>query len=157
MKAWFMNLAPRERWLLTVAVGVVGLIGIYVLIVEPLVAHKAMLERQISSQGQLLQWMRSTASSSVLQGGGASGGRAESLFALVDRSARATPLAGALQRIQPEGQSVVRIWLDNASFDELVRWLATLERSHGVVVTVLAVDRASEPGKVTARLTLERA
>lgn len=157
MKNWFLNLAPRERWLVIAAAGMAGILSIYVFVLEPLIARKAMLERQVIAQEQLLQWMQATASSSTLRGSDSTDERTESLFALVDRSARGTALAGALQRIQPEGQSVVRIWLDNASFDELVRWVATLERDHGVVVTVLAVERASEPGRVTARLTLERA
>jgi len=48
MKSWFLNLAPRERWLVIAATAVALLLGMYVFVIEPLAARKAMLERQVT-------------------------------------------------------------------------------------------------------------
>lgn len=150
MKDWFSSLSRRERFLVAGAAVVLVMIAGYLLAVEPVLERRAALERGVAAQQELLGWMRAQT------GGDAPTARAESLFASVDRSARQTALAGSIQRIQPEGQTIVRVWLDAAPFDELVSWVARLDHEHGITVSALAVDRGTEPGKVGARLTLER-
>ena len=156
MKAWFLGLAPRERWLFGGAAALVALLLVYLLVVEPLQQRRAMLERGVVAQRELLGWMRDAIV--PLRGGttAPAGSRGQSLFAVVDRSARATVLAGALQRVQPEGQASVRVWFEDAPFDDLVRWVAALQREHGVTVNTLSVERTDTAGLVNARLTLER-
>ncbi len=156
MKTWFLGLAPRERLLLGGGAIVVALLLAYLLVIEPLQQRRAVLERGVVAQRELLAWMRdavvplrgSTTTPADSQG--------QSLFAVVDRSARATVLAGALQRVQPEGQGNVRVWFEDAPFDDLVRWVATLQREHGITVNTLSVERADTAGLVNARVTLER-
>lgn len=156
MKTWFLELAPRERLLVGGAAVVLLLLLAYLLIIEPLQQRRAVLERGVVAQRELLAWMRDA----VVPLRGATtapaDSRGRSLFAVVDRSARATVLAGALQRVQPEGQGNVRVWFENAPFDDLVRWVATLQREHGITVNTLSIEQTDTAGLVTARLTLER-
>lgn len=155
MKAWFLGLAPRERLLVGGAAVVLILLLAYLLIIEPLQQRRAVLERGVAAQRELLAWMRDAVV--PLRGAAApADSRGQSLFAVVDRSARTTVLAGALQRVQPEGQGNVRVWFENAPFDDLVRWVATLQREHGITVNTLSIERTDAAGLVTARLTLER-
>jgi general secretion pathway protein M len=156
MKSWFLGLAPRERMLVAGAAVVVVLLLAYLLVVEPLQQRRAMLERGVIAQRELLTWMRDAVV--PLRGNTTAppDSRGESLFAVVDRSARATVLAGALQRVQPEGQGNVRVWFEDAPFDDLVRWTAALQREHGVSVNTLSVERTDSAGLVNARVTLER-
>lgn len=156
MKAWFLGLAPRERLMVSGAAVVVVLLLAYLLVVEPLQQRRAMLERGVVAQRELLTWMRDAVVPLRGNTGESENGRGQSLFAVVDRSARATVLAGALQRVQPEGQGNVRVWFEDAPFDDLVRWIATLQREHGVAVNTLAVQQTDTAGLVNARLTLER-
>lgn len=156
MKAWFLGLAPRERLMVSGAAVVVLLLLVYLLVIEPLQQRRALLERGVVAQRELLTWMRDAVVPLRGNTDAPANSRGQSLFAVVDRSARATVLAGALQRVQPEGQGSVRVWFDDASFDDLVRWIATLQREHGVSVNALAVQRTDTAGLVNARLTLER-
>ena len=132
------------------------LLIVYLLIVEPLAQRRALLERGVTSQRELLAWMQQAVVPLRGSAGAPVASRNESLFAVVDRSARGSALAGALQRVQPEGDSNVRVWFNDAAFDELVRWLAALQREHGVAVGGLTVERAEGAGLVNARVTLER-
>ncbi|MCA1798806.1 MAG: type II secretion system protein M [Xanthomonadaceae bacterium] len=152
---WFNALAPRERRLVAFGAAAVVLLIAYIAVVEPLAQRRAQLEQGVAAQRTLLAWMNEVAGQ-VSPPGAQQVGSGDSLFATVDRSARATVLAEALQRLQPEGQQTVRVWLDNAQFDELVRWIGTLEREHRIMVSVLTIERTQESGLVNARLTLER-
>ena len=156
VRAWFLSLAPRERALVAGGAAVLLVLIVYLLVVEPLVQRRALLERGVASQRELLTWMQQAVVPLRNGAGQRVQSRGESLFAVVDRSARGSALAGALQRVQPEGNTNVRVWFNDAAFDELVRWLAALQREHGVAVGGLTVERADCAGLVNARVTLER-
>lgn len=156
MKTWFLGLAPRERLLIGGGAAVVVLLLVYLLVIEPLQQRRAVLERGVIAQRELLTWMRDAVVPLRGNASAPNDNRGQSLFVVVDRSARATVLAGALQRVQPEGQGNVRAWFNDAPFDDLVRWIATLQREHGVTVNTLSVERADTAGLVNARVTLER-
>ena len=83
------------------------------------------------------------------------GGR--SLLSVADSTARAGGLATALKRVEPEGGNSVRVWLDGAPFDVLVKWLVTLSTQHGVDANSATLERSETAGQVNARLTLEAA
>ncbi|HBC34601.1 MAG TPA: type II secretion system protein M, partial [Marinobacter adhaerens] len=74
------------------------------------------------------------------------------LMALVTRSAGEAGLS--LQRFEPSGEDAIRVWLENVPFAEVAAWLERLNGNHGVVIDQAAMDRASEPGRVSVRLTL---
>lgn len=154
MREWFASLAPRERASVAGAGVLLAVVVVYLLLIEPMLEHRAMLERGIAAQRDLVTWMRGVAGD--IDAGAPLSGDGGSLFAVVDRSVRGTALAGAIERVQPEGTATVRVWLDGADFDELVRWIATLDRQHGIGVSSLSVERGPAPGSVNARMTLER-
>jgi general secretion pathway protein M len=49
----------------------------------------------------------------------------------------------------------VRVWLDGAPFDVLVKWLTTLNSTHGILVDNATLERTESAGRVDARLTLQ--
>lgn len=148
MMAWWESLATRERRLVAAGATLLAVTVVWIAVIEPVADHRESLADGIVAQRALLEWMGTIDTTR-----GAADG--DSLFAIVDRSVRATPLAGSVQRLQPESGVGVRIWLDGASFDELVRWIATLERDHGITVATFSVERGQGPGAVNARLTLQ--
>jgi general secretion pathway protein M len=105
-------------------------------------------------------WVTATSVRSlVLSGRGGIGviqGQGRSLLAIVDQTGKENGLGGAITRMQPEGDNTVRIWLEQADFVAVLRWLALLENSYGVAVVEAAIDREAQPGLVRARLGLVR-
>jgi general secretion pathway protein M len=81
------------------------------------------------------------------------GGR--SLLSVADSTARAGGLGPALKRVEPEGSDSVRVWLEGAPFDVLVKWLGTLSTIHGVNAETVTMERSDATGRVSARLTLQ--
>lgn len=164
MKVWFAALAPRER-MLVIAAAVIATFGLgYIALWEPLAASVARLEQSVQAQRELKQWMqKSAAEAQRLRGAGAaptpvasSGEESRSLLSITDETVRENNLGSSVRRIQPEGQTIVRVVLEQASFDDMMIWLGTLQRSFGVSVVDLAVDRHEQVGRVGARITLKK-
>lgn len=160
MKQYWQNLSTRERRLVVVggalalAVGLVGL-GWY-----PLLQARTELAERVRDNRAEVAWMRAAAEQlQALRGG--EGARPapqqrgeRSLLALIDETARSEGLAESIRRGEPAGEGRVRVWLDRASFDRIVRWLTRLDAAFGVRVTELSIDRADAPGRVNARVAL---
>lgn len=154
----FMALNLRERLLVGAATATVIAAVLFLSIWEPL--HKGVLRLRgdVSTMQELVTEL-SQARALVLAGRGGVGviqGQGRSLLAIADQTGKENGLGSAITRMQPDGETTVRVWLEQADFVALLRWLNTLENSYGVVVVEAAIDRESQPGQVRARLSLVR-
>ena len=156
MKEWFNGLAPRERIMVSLAAAVVVLALVYVAAWTPLSSSVSRLEQSVQEQLVLKQWMQQSASEVNRLRNTAGGGDRRSLLAVVDQTSKQSQLAPAVKRLEPDGQELVRVTLEQASFDDLVRWLGNLQQSFGVSVIDVSIDRQADSGRVNARLTLKR-
>ena len=160
MREWFDNLAPREQWMVSAA-GIVLAIMLYFLMVwEPLSKSSQRLDNDIADARDLLVYLQK-ARVEVRQLGGAAAGPARSsgrsLLAEVDSSGKRSGVAKHIKRIQPEGQTRVRLWLEDAPFEALITWLNQLQQQQGIQVENGSLDRDKKQGTVKVRLTLMRA
>jgi len=158
MKAWLAGLEQRERHLVISGAVLLGLMLLYVAVWEPLTGKVDALRVSTSEQASTLRWMRQTAQEvKKLRG---SGGRAkstggQSLLSVVDRTAKSGRLGTALKRVQPDGEKRVRVWMEAASFDDVMRWLVLLDTRYGVTVENSVFEMKQESGRVDARLVFE--
>jgi general secretion pathway protein M len=64
------------------------------------------------------------------------------------------PFGIVFKRFQPEGETGLRLWIDGAEFDQLIRWVAALEQK-GILLDQLDIDKQSkQAGIVDARVLL---
>ena len=158
MKAWFNAREPGERILILILTGVVSVALLYLLIWEPLSAGYNRQNTQLQEQKKLLAWMQQS-SQEILQLQGVSGNQSIAtgpLLSNVDRIVKSEGLAGYMKRLEPQGQDKVQLWFENAGFDKLVNWLATLQHQHAISVYTINIERQVEPGIVNARVVLQR-
>lgn len=161
MKDWFDKLEPKERMMLAVGGVLLVLLLIYVLVLAPIRSAYQSLKLGVAEQRETIAWMQGSAQTIerlMRSSGSASqglGGR--SLLAVTDSTARAGGLGATLKRVEPEGSNSVRVWLDGAPFDVLIKWLGMLGTQHGVDVNSVTLERSDAAGLVNARLTLEAA
>lgn len=159
MKNWFLGLAPRERAMVTAGAAVLLLLVLYLMLWEPLDSRVKGLREGLDSQQGTLAWMQG-ASQEVRQlrgtGGRTAGNDNRSLLTIVDQSARASGIKQALQRMEPDGSTGVRLWLATTPFDRLIGWLGQLEHDYGIVATAVSMEPKEPVGTVEARITLER-
>lgn len=157
-QSWQESMAPlRQRWRLLAPreqqmLRVLGIFGALLLLVYGIwlpsrhAAENA--QRQYESNRELL--MQLQASGSVVHNPVAMGG---SLLGNVSAAAGNSNLT--LSRIEPEGDSQVRVWVEKADFNAVARWLAVLS-SQGLRLQEAQVEKQSEGGGVSGRLVLVR-
>ncbi|MEN8719595.1 MAG: type II secretion system protein M [Oceanococcaceae bacterium] len=157
MRDWWAQREPREQLILLGAAVVLTVLLFFIMIWEPLYKGLHQQRAEIREQQQLAEWLLEIRPQVQAAGGArtpANDGR--SMLAVVDTASRAAGLAPQVKRIQPEGDTTVRVWIDDAPLQQVLRWIQTLHDQQGIRTTNLNMDRGKKPGTATARLTLER-
>ena len=154
IKTWLDGLNPRERRVVIGASIFVVIFLLYQIIWEPLVGRAARLEEKVAKQQQDLLWMQQAAQEVRQLSGGQLSTPSGSLLGIIERTARQSKLGDSIRKVQPEGKTGVRVWLDKAPFDDVMRWLDGLQTKQGVAVANFSVERQSEPGRVNVRLSI---
>jgi general secretion pathway protein M len=160
VKAWLEGLGSRERLMLGAGVAVLVLFLLYALVWSPLHSGYDTMKTSVQAQRDTAVWMEQSAQ--LLQqlkrsrGPAAQGLGGKSLLAMADSTARSNGLGPALKRVEPEGSKHVRVWLEGASFDLVIKWLGDLSTRYGVDTDSVSIERVSDTaGRVNARLTLQ--
>lgn len=156
---WFRGLQPRERAIVSVGAVIVLCLAVFMGL-GPF--YKSLHDRseRVERKQADLAWMRSVAAEVQALGANqpiGSGPTGESLVVLVDRTARECGLGTSLTGQTPNGETGIRVRLESASFDVLVRCLGNLQQAHAIAIESATFDRTGRPGLVNASLVLSRA
>lgn len=158
MKEWFAGLNPRERLMVMTGGVVLAVLLCYAAIWEPITQGAQRMETAVNEQRVLLQWMQHAADdvkrlrpAAQAQGQLAAG---QSLLGVIDQTSKSTNLGPAVKRVKPEGENKVSVWMEDAAFDDMVRWVEGLHRGFGVEVDSIVIDRKNVAGKVDVRIEL---
>lgn len=157
-REWFNALAPRERWL-TGAGGITAVFTLsYLLVWDPLVSAHSSREEALNNARALAQRLEQVGADAQRNRGGGGGAinRSVSLLSAVDQAAKSGSLGKAPSRLQAEGDKEVKVWIEDVSFDGLLRWIMELQTRQGIVVQTADIEKESAPGLVNARLSLVR-
>ena len=157
MKEQWQQLSLREKRLVIITAIVVVVTLLYFMIWEPLqdgiqisrvrVNAQANTLQQIHEQAAEARQLRANKSRTGNSGGG-------SLLVIIERTAQQKNLKSSLQKVQPEGQDGVRVWVENAAFDQLIDWLALLENKNTIYVSEIIIERQKDPGRINSRILL---
>jgi len=158
MKDWFQQLAPRERLLIGAATILTLVAMIMLLGIRPMLAARALAEKNVADKQQLLTDLEGVAS----RFGPVSGtptsapGAGQSLVVLVDRTTRSHGLGAFLKRNQPDGDTRIRLRFENAPFDSMIGWLEELQAKYALTAESASIDTGREAGRVNCNLVLAR-
>lgn len=160
MKDYWYSLQPRERLMVAVCAAAVTIGLLYLLVWAPIAEGRAQLAVNVKAQQENLAWMRQ-ASRQVRQARASNLGAVQvndtrSMLAIIDSSATQAQIRQPIQRMEPEGNNGVKLSLENASFDAMIRWLGALKRSHNIDVVSATISPSATPGQVDTRLSLQR-
>lgn len=158
MKNWFQGLTLRERTMVKYAAVVLIIFVAYLSIIEPISSSYAKNKKNVEAATKTITWMKEAANEiQQLRGGVSLPNRPQGkqlILSTVDRSARKAGLGSVMKRVQPEGESGVRVWFENAPFDELVKWLAVVESENGLSVNEINIEQTESTGLVNVRVFL---
>ncbi|KZZ59380.1 hypothetical protein A3762_02380 [Oleiphilus sp. HI0125] len=149
------SLEAREQFSLKVMFVAVVTSLMYFAMWVPAQSYMDRAEQDLKDKAALLELVKSSRDqlrSSSSNTSNASNLNSQQLVSTVTNMARKQSLN--LKRFEPSGENKVKLWVEDVSFDTLVTWLSTLERSVGVQVEQISVEKEDKPGIVSARLTL---
>lgn len=159
LKQWLDNLAPRERWIVLGGAAVLAVVLAYLLVWEPiqvsLADQRDRIERQRAELGELVR-IREQVERLREQARDREPASDTAPLSAANEAANSMGLGSALQRVEPRGDDRVQVWFEAAAFQDLIRWLQTMQSEHRLTVANATIERHTEPGRVTAQLTLER-
>lgn len=158
MKAWWDSRAPRERVIMIIAAFALSAMLYFLMVWEPIIKARDDQQRYLQDQVSLNNWLRQVEPEvrRIRSAGNTGTQKKGSVLSIADSTAKAGGLGGAIKRMQPEGEQMVRVWLEDAPFNTLVTWLHSLETTQGIQITDFNVSQDDSPGLVKARLTLKR-
>lgn len=162
VKNYWLKLEARERLILCVGAVLVSLILFYALIWQPW--HKAIfeMEKSVQSLRTNLVWMKQQAKA-IENGGGASvqqpaKGANQSLLSVIEQTAKTTKVRKAIQQMVPgRTPNEVRVVLEEADFNQWVKWIDLLFKQYGVQIKQVTAERDGDvPNIAEIRMTFER-
>lgn len=158
MKEKWQQLSLREKRLVIITAIVVVITLVYFMIWQPLQDGIQTSQIRIKAQQQTLAQMQEQAAEArqllAAQRQAGASRSSGSLLVIIERTAQSKNLKSRLQKVQPEGDDSVRVWVENASFDQLIDWLALLENRNTIYVSEIIIERQKEPGRVNSRILL---
>lgn len=161
IKRYWEDLQARERQMLLWGSLVVGAILFYAIIWQPW--HKAIthMETAIEPLRTNLVWMRQQ--SDNLKNGGVvtksvNKGVNDSLLSIVEKTAQQYKVRSAIQQLVPAQQGKqVSVILEQANFNQWVRWVDVLLAEYSVTISQLTAERDDKkPNIAEIRVTFER-
>lgn len=151
------QLQPREQLILAAGTVIAVVLLGWALLVSPILVAREDARAALSGQRQLAIDLEIAASRFGNVGNARQTSSANlTLIAVVDRSIRGSRIGKPASRLQPDGETRARVWLEDVNFDAMVAWLAELESRYGVRIDTADIDRSSGAGLVDVRLTLVR-
>ncbi len=146
------NLTPRERRLVLGAVPLALVLLGWTLLWQPLQRDREALRVRIADALTIQAALdRHPADAVPVPAVPAAEG---TISTRVTRSAQAASIA--LARLEPRGDALTAL-VDEAPFEAVIEWIAAMERTEGMRLIGIALDRRPAPGIVSARLELEDA
>ena len=162
LKNYWQQLEVRERLVLGWGMVIVSLIIFYTLIWQPWHKALASMENDIQAYRQNLVWMQQQAE--ILSGGAGQQAQNakpqsnESLLSIVEKTAKANKVGKSIQQMVPtSSDSQVRVVLEEADFNQWLRWIDQLFKQYDVNIKQLSAERDdSAPNLAEIRITFER-
>lgn len=155
---YWNDLATREQVLLLACALTALVVGVFSLAWEPLAQERAQLRSSNQAAMVQLNWMRQSVSNlralrtQEKQGANSPVRKEGNINRLLQTSAKTMGLS--LDRFQPGKDKSMRIWVKNADFNTLWKWLHQAEHQHKLNIAQTNIVSTKKPGKVNAQIHL---
>jgi general secretion pathway protein M len=149
IKGWWQGLNIREQRLVLLMGAATSVFLFYSLIWQPLNESLVKTQQTLTSRQALLTWV--TENTARYQNVKSTDGSKESngsLSSIVNRTANQQQLT--ITRMQPQGDNL-QVWLDSASFTQLLFWLEHLANNENLQVQAIDLAQGDKQGEVSVR------
>ena len=150
---WFDSKEPRERLVFGALAAAAAIVFLWAGLWKPLSDWQGTQANRHANARTLLEWLQANEKRVRAAAQQAPEERSRSILPLVTRAAETRGLK--VGRLQPESDGVVSVTLQGQSFNQVIQWIAALERDEGVAVLRASIDAQEAPGRVNAQLRLQ--
>jgi general secretion pathway protein M len=156
MKEWFAQLNQREQVSLLVLALALVLYLLYLFVWSPLdtrreqlaLQNTAIAESQVRVDAMVSQLLQ-------LREAGAKTGTQRNLTSVINESTGRFQLP--VMRLQPNSRGEIQVRVENASFDDVLKWLHEMEYGEGLLVREVSVTQANSAGRVNVTVRIAEA
>ncbi len=152
IKNWFNDLSEQDQKITLIAGALVGLVLIYLLIINPLNESVNKLEVEVESRQKSDLWMSQQVSIIKSSGGGNVSSGTQPLTSILNNTTKKFSLA--VSRRDSKNPNEMQVWFDNVSFDNFLRWVAEIESKHGVSVATVNIRSRERNGLTSINVKL---
>ncbi|MFT5258588.1 MAG: type II secretory pathway component PulM [Saprospiraceae bacterium] len=156
MTGLFSSITERERNLLIFAGLFTAAIIFYLYLWEPKMKElNDYRQNKLPESAQTLAWVKQALGSVNLDELGKQPKKIQGpLLTVLEQTAETVEVRASIQRVQPDQNQSVKVWLTNVEFDSWLNWLELL-KVQGVIVQSAGVVKKT-PGIVDIRMTVGR-
>jgi len=147
---WYQKKPPRDQLVIRAVATLAVLAILFSLFVAPLIRENAELKETLERKVSFYELMAENGAR-FSSSGSVSGNKP--LLSTVSQEARKSGIT--LTRYEQDGSSL-RVWVDDAGFDDAIRWIESLSRQKGVVASQVNIDRDDQPGRADIRITFSQ-
>lgn len=154
-QTWYSALPARDQSIVKAIAWFVLFALIYLWVWVPAENFNTKATKALKSEIEIHTMMKDNAYkvSSNASGGQQASTSGQSVLAIVNSTSKRKGIE--LKRFEPEGESGIRIWLDQVKFNDVIGWIDSLENKHGIRVSQINIDKV-ESGIVNLRAVLKR-
>jgi general secretion pathway protein M len=146
---WYGSQNSRDQKIIKAISAFLVLCLIVLLFVQPFLAKQEIYQAKLDKSLSTYELLASNAHKFQIQVSGQSSDGP--ILAIVTQQAKRSNIN--LKRFEPDGDGL-RIWLEDAVFDDAIRWLEALNQNHNIQIKQIDVDRGEASGLVDLRGTL---
>lgn len=156
MKDWFLALNQREQMsLMALSLALVAYV-LFEFVWSPLAVERESLAQQnVAISESLVRVDAMVSELQQLRDSGAQVGAKRNLTRLINQSTGRLKLA--VSRLQPNSRGEIQVRLENAAFDDVLKWLHEMEYREGLLVREVSITQAGTTGRVNATVRMAQA
>ena len=156
MKEWFSQLNQREQLSLLLLGLALLLYLLYILVLSPLESQREQLIAQNSAVTESQSRVDAMVSQLLqLRQGGAKAGAKRNLTSVINQSTSRLQLP--VIRLQPNSRGEIQVRIENASFNDVLKWLNEMEYTESLLVREVSVTPAASAGRVNITVRIAEA
>lgn len=157
----YQNLSPRDQKLAIITIALLVITLFYTMIWEPIHDDLAYQKQEQKIQQDIYVWMKNAQIEveSIRKSGNSTGKIIKEnspVSIVIEQSANTSGLKQYISKIESSGKNSAQIKIEDASFDQMLLWINTLNTRYGILVSSAKIERTNKEGVINARLTLKR-
>lgn len=148
---WYGSQNIRDQKIIKAVFAFIVFCLIIMVFVQPFLAKQSLYQAKLNKSLTTYELLAENAYKFQGQAGGKSS--EGPILAIVTKQAKQSNIN--LKRFEPDGDGL-RIWLEDAVFDDAIRWLENLNSKSGIQIKQINVEKSDKPGRVDLRGTLSK-